>query len=778
VLPQNFEPLSPLYTVDVNGDSVRVAIAAPNGADPAYLVDVYTWDETNGKWAFVPSAYNPNNATFTFTVQDPGTWLVGKAQPTSAQIGVDAADAPADFAIADGVTIGEGGQVSGPPSLDSGALLVDGRAWTNYTSAADVVGQIADLNTGYDRVLLHLAPGSGLTDFVLAVREVSPALTVIVDGTQLEAYDFAGLRDAEVSVWMAPGLDPTVYYSGAIVDMMDTFTGEVPREMAGLFVNAESVDIGQTATPVDFDALKNAFGQVAPIEGYAVDNTPLAVGQGFAARLDGSVTSMGVDTSLGMNYLTYVGDGSEHIIYLTSPTSLLERMSWANRYGVNTVAISGYEPAFATALTDETVAEAGEELQLSWVVTDSEGTTVTEETGDLTLLQYLWQSITEPGTYTMEASVQRGSESTKLGAVAFEVAEQTDEPTPTPTPPPADNDEQADAGDDSDSPPTPPPPVTGSVASGSWELGGQTHSLANPDRMRQAGMTWVKFQHKWSPGQSPNEVAGRIDSARANGFKVLLSIPGPLYPDSIEYGAYIEFLRGVAALGPDAIEIWNEMNFDVEWPADDINGASYVTNMLAPAYNAIKSTNPNVMVIGGAPTPTGAFGGGCGTLDFGNGNSITGCDDWVYLQQMADAGAANYMDCMGMHYNEGILPPSQTSGDPRGEFYSYYLQNMTNLYYNTIGKPVCITELGYLSPEGLGELPGAFAWASNTTAAQQAAWQAEAAIIASQSGKVRMSIIWNVDIFVWGSDPQAGFAIIRPDGSCPACESLAQVMGQ
>jgi hypothetical protein len=98
---------------------------------------------------------------------------------------------------------------------------------------------------------------------------------------------------------------------------------------------------------------------------------------------------------------------------------------------------------------------------------------------------------------------------------------------------------------------------------------------------------------------------------------------------------------------------------------------------------------------------------------------------------------------------------------------------MTNLYYGTIGKPLCYTEIGYLTPEGYGGLPANFAWAAGTSVAEQAAWLAEAAAIASQSGKVRLFIIFNVDFTVYGDDPQAGYAMIRPNGQCPACDALA-----
>ncbi len=221
----------------------------------------------------------------------------------------------------------------------------------------------------------------------------------------------------------------------------------------------------------------------------------------------------------------------------------------------------------------------------------------------------------------------------------------------------------------------------------------------------------------------------------------------------------------MAGLGADAIEVWNEQNIDREWPGGSIDPGRY-TQLLSAAYNAIKGRNPNTMVISGAPSPTGFFGGGCGG---------GGCDDAPYLRGMAAAGAANYADCIGIHYNEGIVPPSQTSGDPRGNggHYTRYFWGMINTYTSSIGgRPLCFTELGYLSPQGLGSLPGAFAWAGNVTVAQQAAWLDQAVSLAASSGRVNMVIIWNVDFTSWGSDPEAGYAIIRPDGTCPACDAL------
>jgi LysM repeat protein len=315
---------------------------------------------------------------------------------------------------------------------------------------------------------------------------------------------------------------------------------------------------------------------------------------------------------------------------------------------------------------------------------------------------------------------------------------------------------------------TPPPPP-----SGGFELGGQVFSFSYPDQMRGAGMNWAKSQIVWNQGDPASIVQGAIDAAHSRGFKVLLSIkgnPAQLAANPTQYYQnFANFLSGVAALGPEAIEVWNEQNIDREWPVGQINGANY-TQMLSAAYQAIKRANPNVIVVSGAPAPTGFFGGTC---------QPNGCDDNVYIRQMASAGAAQFMDCVGVHYNEGIIPPSQRSGDPRGNssHYSRYFFGMLDLYASVFpSRPICWTELGYLSPEGLGPLPPAFSWAANTSVQEQAEWLAQSAILSRNSGRVRLMVVWNVDATEYGADPQAGYAIVRGN-QCVACITLGAAMG-
>jgi hypothetical protein len=321
-----------------------------------------------------------------------------------------------------------------------------------------------------------------------------------------------------------------------------------------------------------------------------------------------------------------------------------------------------------------------------------------------------------------------------------------------------------------------PPPVAGSGLTGSFELGGHIAGLTAEavSAMQRSGMRWIKEQVPlWAGAQYGID---RINAAHENGFKLLIGFVG----DRDALGAdptghtqtFAAMAAQMAAAGADAIEVWNEPNIDREWPTGQVSGASYTT-LLATTYNAIKAANPNTIVISGAPAPTGFFGAaGC---------NANGCNDDVFMQQMADAGAAQYLDCVGIHYNEGVLPPSAYSGDPRGGYPSYFYGSMVARATAPFpGKPICFTELGYLSGEGMGApIPPSFDWTPNDpiTVAEQAAYLAEAASLSAQRGDIRIMIIWNVNFTRWDSDPMGGYAIIRPNGSCPACDALGSVMG-
>jgi hypothetical protein len=313
---------------------------------------------------------------------------------------------------------------------------------------------------------------------------------------------------------------------------------------------------------------------------------------------------------------------------------------------------------------------------------------------------------------------------------------------------------------------------------GNFSLGGQSVHGGFPglDRIKESKMTWVKIQAR----DLKVDFGAAIDNAHKNNLRILISVLDTtdekykvLSPDYQK--KYTDYVVTLAKQGADAIEIWNEQNHVREWPPAQIGGDSY-TKLLKATYQPIKAANPNTMVISGAPTPTGAFGGGC------DAKREVGCDDKLFLEEMVRAGALDYTDCIGIHYNEGILPPTATSGDPRGNstHYTRYYKSMVDTYLKATGnkKPLCFTELGYLTGEGYPPIPDNFAWANKTTIAQHAQWLSEAARLSRDSeGKIKLLIVYNVDITTYvKDDPMAGYAIIRKDGSCPACSLLAQVM--
>jgi hypothetical protein len=498
-------------------------------------------------------------------------------------------------------------------------------------------------------------------------------------------------------------------------------------------------------------------------------------GSQISFDLNGGVTNFSTDTQSDLSSYSPAGSDGQDKVWIVSAAAIRARLNALNTFHLGGILLNdlltpGNDTGIFTVLSeykDNLPSSIPAQLSLQWDISDGSGAVANQTTGIGTPM--VWQADAD-GSYVVRGAVVGGRNSDR-GSVNLQVG------APATTPPPVVV--QSSGGGSSAPPPAAattaaPPPVSGTVGGG-FEVGGQTNGTGAFGAIHSARMSWVKFQHKWSPGESPSSVADLIQQAHASGLKVLISIPGNSHPASIDYNAYVSFVQGVAGLGADGIEIWNEMNLQREWPMDQMNGATYTNQMLKPAYQAIKSSSPNTLVIAGALAPTGYWGlDGCGYA-----GSEYGCSDYLFLTQMRDAGAGSAMDCLGAHYNEGIIPPSQQSGDPRDyDYYTRYLMGngMLNTYYVVIGKPMCFTELGYLTGDGYGSLPSSFGWAASTSVDEQAQWLADAAVLLSQSKKARLMIIFNVDFTVWGDDPQAGYAMVRPGGGCPACAALAAVL--
>lgn len=327
-----------------------------------------------------------------------------------------------------------------------------------------------------------------------------------------------------------------------------------------------------------------------------------------------------------------------------------------------------------------------------------------------------------------------------------------------------------------------PTPTPGPTPVRDFALGGQVRGPDNLDIAQQAGMTWIKVQIRYSPGAIAESTVRDLEAYQ--GYRLLASVVG--HPEHIRdggrnyYHQFAEFLAQLS-LAAEAIEVWNEPNIQKEWPGDQIDPFEY-TEMLRIAHAAIKSRNPATIVISGAPAPTGV--------------NIPGevMSDDNFIEGMFRAGAREYMDCIGIHYNAGATPPNETTGHPADDgsgHYSWYFRPMMELYWNTFNPPgverqipLCFTEIGFLTDQGfpqtLAQLGAQnFIWAANNTLVNQAVWLSDSLQRACESGMVRLFIVWNVDFTETYSaqDPQGGYAILRPDGSCPSCSSLREAVG-
>ena len=176
-------------------------------------------------------------------------------------------------------------------------------------------------------------------------------------------------------------------------------------------------------------------------------------------------------------------------------------------------------------------------------------------------------------------------------------------------------------------------------------------------------------------------------------------------------------------------------------------------------------------MISAAPVPTGFFGG-CWAF---------GCDDTPWLEGLHSAGAVQCMDYLGAHYLLGATSPSATSGHPADSgdgYHAWYFLPQTQVYRQIFQeRQIFYTEMGYASQEGVSQFHDSFAWARGNTDAEQAAWLAEAVQLSIDTRMVRAIMVWNIDFERVGYDPRDGYAIIRPGGICPACETLHAVLG-
>jgi hypothetical protein len=817
-LPSYLEMKSPLYTQTISGDgSTLTSIVIPNDSQPYSTLDLYRWDAEAEQWVFVPSHINAETEVIVTDApaENLAVFQVKQVTPlVSTELGEgqyfsEMAASTLNMVFPTGVSLGENNTLQG--ALAGGWTIGAGYAVIPVIQSKDQADLTALLNneasvalhiedikafvvgSGYHGVAIDyrgIAPedraayASFIQRLGAAMDEYSKLLVVIIPepeqdetGWNTGAYDWRTIGTSSDAVIVRMSLNPEAYSAdGQMTRLLDWGVGEISRLKLHISFTSLSVTgiSGEDFDKVTYDAAIEPLGGIKVLNELPEGVENFEPGTQLSFGLKGKIQDLAFDSVTGLySYRAKAEDDAMNQIWIVSADAVRRRLDLAATYHIGGIVIDdmlrdGNDANLPTAVNQfkaNAASSVPNQLVMKWTVNSASGAVLSTTTGVGTPL--VWQAA-ENGEYVVQASILGGRNSDR-GAVLVNIGEAAATPTPAASATPKPNRPSSGTNNNNNNTPQPtqaaaPPPSAGGAGNpgGAMELGGQVPgSLAQIGYMQAAGMNWVKFQAKW-PYVGADVACSWVSSGRGSGLKVLLSVPGPLYPGSIDYGAYTEHLRAIASCQPDAVEIWNEMNLDREWPAGQIDPASYVNNMLAPGFNAIKSVSPNTIVIIGALAPTG----------FDNGTNAW--SDQRYLQGLNAAGAANYANCVGAHHNSGTTAPSARSGRSEGDHYSWYFLPTIEVTYNAMGGklPVCLTEFGYLTPDGFGPLPSAFSWGAGNTVAEQAAWLKEGADIGRGLGWVRLMIIWNVGFTQYDSDPQAGYSIVRPDGTCPACDLL------
>ncbi len=227
---------------------------------------------------------------------------------------------------------------------------------------------------------------------------------------------------------------------------------------------------------------------------------------------------------------------------------------------------------------------------------------------------------------------------------------------------------------------------------------------------------------------------------------------------------YNEFVRRVAERYRGKIPayiIWNEPNLASEWGNQPPDASAYAA-LLQGASKTIRATDPEAKVIAAGLSPT-------------NENSARAQDDRTFLKGMYAAGAAGAFDVLAAHpyaFAQSPDAPREANSGLTFERIQDWRDIMTA--NSDANKPIWITEFGYPTEQPPQDADRV------VTEAQQADYIARAYDKArDELPWVDLFTVWNIVKTVPPTDEQAGYTLVRPDGSTkPAYEAVRQLQKQ
>ncbi|MHB9032839.1 MAG: glycosyl hydrolase family 18 protein [Anaerolineae bacterium] len=683
----------------------------------------------------------------------------------------------------------------------------------------------ADLKSAFSSFVSELAAALHANGKMLALR-LDPA-SVSGDGN---GFDWQALGAAADYVNVSAPADPAKLkaVSGFGV-WLSQITNLVDRRKVNLVLSAYSTDsAGDNAVTLSY---KQALGLLA--QGITTTGTETGTAlPGGELIIDIPMLASGqvqFDDNSQTYYFTYQGtDGTAHTVWLANTASMTRRLQYLSQHALGGVALEGTadtenDPSISAAVLSyqANVVPPKAWFAFVWKVTDSTGKVVIDHITTLQEPKLAWTAPLAPGKYTISGALSDNGGKTNLGAVAELVLNvpsptpsPTPEPTPTATPEPtaAPTAEATKATGEAEPEPQPTAAPADSApaptGSGGFGYGIQADFMSDGDHNRlfgavqDLGLSWVKQQIEWfrynpAPGVYDwGSIDRLVDGASARGIRVMLSVvkaPQWARPAGdtdqgppADPATYATFLREMAARYKgrvQAYEIWNEQNLYYEWGGrgGKLSAAKYIA-LLKAAYNAIKSVDPNAVVVSGALTPTGV-------TDYD-----VSVDDRLYLEQMYQAGLASYCDAVGIHPSGYNNPPDadwNTWSDPSAPSFkghpSFFFKSMMESYRNIMvkygdgWKKLWVTEFGWASVDGLGvgAAPG-YDYANNNTEAEQAQWITRAYSMGRNWGWVGTMFLWNLNFapVSGAADEKAAFGIVRQDWSARASYNAIKSMAK
>jgi hypothetical protein len=153
---------------------------------------------------------------------------------------------------------------------------------------------------------------------------------------------------------------------------------------------------------------------------------------------------------------------------------------------------------------------------------------------------------------------------------------------------------------------------------------------------------WEKYDHIVDTAERYGlEVVPRLSNPPAWTRALTNTIGAYAPPDDLaDWGDYVYAVVSRYQGRVHYYQLWNEPNIYPEWGEQPVDAAGY-TRLLCEGYRRAKEADPDVVIISGALAPTVSFHPGPGPA--------LGMSDFVFLQRLYDAGAADCFDIMAVN---------------------------------------------------------------------------------------------------------------------------------